>query len=87
MEPVQKVNIFAEQRNGETFYRSGVFPKKKTVKDVMYFYGLSIIGVDVYANSVKVEPNTPLGNLKSGNVCFLSCVYGEQKPVKRLKQQ
>ena len=87
MEPKQRVNIFAEQRNGETFYRSGTFSKKKTVKDVMYSYGLSIVGVDIYANSVKVEPDTLLENLKSGNVCFLSCIYGEQKLVKRSKQQ
>lgn len=85
METKQRVNVFAEQRDGKTFYQSGMFSRKKTVEEIMHHYGLSMIGVRIYANSKKVEPEKSLNDLMPGPVCFLSFIYGDAELPKRKK--
>ena len=86
MGQMQRVNVFAEYPNGETFYRSGVFPKHKTVYDVMSFYHLPTTGVKIFANSAPATVEIALSELKTGLSCFLSFIYLRTEPAKRTKQ-
>lgn len=85
MQQMQKVNVFAEFVDGDTFYRTGLFPKHKTVAEIMQFYGLPIMDVHIYANSKRIYPEKTLTDIKTDAACFLSFIYGERELKKRNK--
>ena len=82
MPPKIRVNIFTEN-GSKTTYTSGIFSKYNFVEDVIRFYGLTKPGLTVYVNGKKAEFVQMLKDLGIESVCFMSCIYGEQKLPKR----